>query len=295
MTKHDINLPVFNRFSNEAAPAEKSGNSNRYPIQTSLAAIPIFLAALMVILIAGPLLALVLRTLTLLNIDALSSLSAVYPALLLSFLTTSISILLIVFLGTPLAYILARSEFRFKRLLTVVIEAPIVMPPVVAGLALLALFGRRGWFGPALEELGIVIPFTTAAVVLAQVFVAAPFYIRFAQVRFSSLAPEIREAAVIDGADQWQLFQHIYVPLSLNAMLSGLILSWARALGEFGATILFAGSLPGRTQTLPLLVYSALERDLNAAYITGVILLIVALSAFGLTRWLAQLDKPKHG
>ncbi|MCB0033882.1 MAG: ABC transporter permease subunit, partial [Anaerolineales bacterium] len=169
-------------------------------------------------------------------------------------------------------------------------ELPIVMPPVVAGLALLSAFGRRGLLGAPLAELNITITFTWWAVVLAQVFVSAPFYIRAAQTRFSSLPRELEEAASIDGADGWRVLWYVTLPLSGRALIIGLVLSWARALGEFGATILFAGNLQGRTQTMPLLVYGALERDLNATFISALILLTLAGTALGVTRWLTRLD-----
>ena len=199
-------------------------------------------------------------------------------------------ILLIVLFGTPLAYILARYRFPFKRYLSVLVELPIVMPPVVAGLALLSAFGRRGLIGRHLAELGVTVAFTVTAVVLAQLFVSAPFYIRAAQSRFEALPREYEDAAAVDGASRWATFWHVILPQSMPALLTGLILSWARALGEFGATILFAGNLQGRTQTMPLLVYSALERDLRVTFITALILLALAAVAFTLPRWLAGVD-----
>ena len=171
------------------------------------------------------------------------------------------------------------------------IELPIVLPPVVAGVALLMAFGRNGVLGPFLDSFGVSLPFTTVAVLLAQIFVAAPFYIRAAQARFVALPRELEEAARIDGADTGAVFRHVILPLSSRALLIGLMLSWARALGEFGATILFAGNLPGSTQTMPLLVYGALERDLGAAFVTALILLGLAMLALGLTRWFARLDE----
>lgn len=232
-------------------------------------------AAFMLGLLFVPLLALLLRALG--NLSAASLVDgAVISAVRLSLITTGVSMICVVVLGTPLAHLFARYDFPFKRALNVLVELPIVLPPVVAGLALLMAFGRRGLLGAPLLALGISLPFTPAAIVLAQVFVSSPFYIRAAQSRFESIPREIEEAAQIDGADRWRLFTHITLPLSQRALLTGLVLSWARALGEFGATILFAGSLPGRTQTMPLLVYSALERDLDAAVWTGLLLVGVA-------------------
>ncbi len=206
----------------------------------------------------------------------------------LSLLTTAITALLTLAFGTPLAYLLARRDFRFKRLVSVLVELPVVLPPAVAGLALLIAFGRRGLFGPALEQIGIMLPFSTAAVVLAQTFVSAPFYVRAAQVGFQSVEREIEDAGRVDGADGLTLFRFVTLPLAGRALGAGLTLSWARALGEFGATILFAGSLQGRTQTMPLLVYTILERDINAAIWTGLLLIGLALAALLLARWLGS-------
>ncbi len=214
--------------------------------------------------------------------------SGVSTAVGLSLVTTVLTSLLTLALGTPLAYVFARRRFPFKPALSLLIELPIVLPPVVAGLALLMTFGRRGFLGPALESLGIAVPFTTAAVILAQTFVSAPFYIRSAQVGFQGVPPEIEDAARVDGAAGFALFRHITLPLSSRALTAGLTLSWARALGEFGATILFAGSLAGRTQTMPLLVYNVLEQDVDAAIWTSLILLGLALAALALSQRLAR-------
>jgi molybdate transport system permease protein len=247
------------------------------------------LAGMMTLFLIVPLIALVWRATTLpggLATDAL----AITTAVLLSLGTTAVSLLLIIFLGTPLAYILARRKFPLKGPLAVLIQIPIVMPPVVAGLALLSAFGRRGLIGMPLAELGITITFSFTAVILAQVFVSAPFYIRAAQSRFAALPREYEDAAAVDGANRWLTFWMIMLPQSSRGLLAGLLLSWARALGEFGATILFAGNLQGRTQTMPLLVYSALERDLRSTFITALILLGLAAMAFALTQWLSGAE-----
>jgi molybdate transport system permease protein len=250
----------------------------------------IMLALLMALFLIVPTLALVWRALTLDGTVGLDY-GAVGTAVSLSLFTTAVSVIVIFLLGTPLAYYMARYQFRLKGLVSAMIELPIVMPPVVAGLALLSAFGRRGLIGLHLTSLNINITFSVTAVVLAQLFVAAPFYIRAAQSHFASLPREYEDAAAVDGADQWYTFWHIILPLSSRAMLMGLILSWARALGEFGATILFAGNIQGRTQTMPLLVYSALERDLRVTFVTALVLLVLAALSFGLTRWLAGLDR----
>jgi molybdate transport system permease protein len=219
--------------------------------------------------------------------------SSVSTAVGLSIVTTLLTSCLTVALGTPLAYVFARRQFPFKHSLSLLIELPIVLPPVVAGLALLLAFGRRGFLGPALESIGIALPFTTAAVILAQTFVSAPFYIRSAQVGFQGVSPEIEDAARVDGAAGFALFRHVTLPLSSRALAAGLTLSWARALGESGATILFAGSLAGRTQTMPLLVYNILERDIDAAIWTSLILLGLALAALAISQRLMR-QPPEH-
>ncbi|MDX1663027.1 MAG: ABC transporter permease [Candidatus Promineifilaceae bacterium] len=248
------------------------------------------LAVAMIAFFVVPFVALVWRAGTLEG-EAAAAEPSIASAVILSLGTTAVTVVLIVLFGTPLAYFLARYHFPLKRLLTVMIELPIVMPPVVAGLALLSAFGRRGLVGMPLANLGITIPFTATAVVLAQLFVSSPFYIRAAQSRVESLPREYEDAAAVDGANRWRIFWHVILPQSRAALLTGLILSWARALGEFGATILFAGNLQGRTQTMPLLVYGALERDLRVTFITALILLALAALAFTLTRWLAGVEE----
>ncbi|GAB5490715.1 MAG: ABC transporter permease [Phototrophicaceae bacterium] len=215
----------------------------------------------------------------------------IIDAIWLSLRTTSISLIIILVLGLPLAYIFARWQFTGKKVLQVFIELPIVMPPAVAGLALLLTFGRRGVVGGFLADIGINIAFTSWAVVIAQVFVAAPFFIRATQIGFESIPDELEDAARVDGASDLTVFSLITLPLSLRAISAGLVLSWARAMGEFGATILFAGSLQGRTQTMPLLVYAVFERDIDAAVWTGILLIIIAFIALFLSNLLTSVDE----
>lgn len=198
-------------------------------------------------------------------------------ALRLSALTTAITLLIALAVGTPLAYVLARRAFPGRRLIEVVVDLPLVLPPVVAGVALLMAFGRRGLLGEHLAVFGIELPFTTAAVVLAQVFVAVPFYVRGARLGFLAVPPDVEDAAAIDGASGWDTFRHVTLPLALPGIASGIVLCWARALSEFGATLMFAGNFPGRTQTMPLAIMSAMESDLGAALALSV--LLVAISA----------------
>lgn len=212
----------------------------------------------------------------------------VLQALGLSLATTFTSTILILVLGTPVAFALARRCFRYQRLIDTLIDLPIVMPPAVAGVALLMAFGRRGLLGSTFEILGINIAFTTTAVILAQIFIAAPFYIKSAALGFASIDSEIEQAASLDGADAWQKFRHIIVPLSWTALLSGSMLAWARALGEFGATIIFAGNFPGRTQTMPLAIYIGFELDLSIALTLSVILISLSFLTLLFVRWVLE-------
>jgi molybdate transport system permease protein len=233
-------------------------------------------STVLVALLTLPLLALLIRGLQTQSWQIITG-EGIPEALFLSLLTTSATAALTIVFGTPLAYLLARRSFRLKRLLVTLIELPVVLPPAVAGLALLVAFGRRGLFGPILSGMGVTLPFTPAAVVLAQMFIAAPFYLRAAQVGFSGVEREIEDAARVDGAGGWSLFRAITLPLAFRSLAAGLSLCWARAMGEFGATILFAGSLQGRTETMPLLIYKTFERDIDAAIWTGLLLIGFAL------------------
>ncbi len=200
----------------------------------------------------------------------------VSQALSLSLVTSLTTVLVTVVFGTPVAYYLSHRHYRFHRLLDTLIDLPTVLPPAVAGVALLAAFGRRGLLGGALETIGVTLPFTSIAVVMAQTFIAAPLYIKSATLGFSAVNCELRRAAALDGANRWQTFRYIMVPMSWIALLSGAVMTWARALGEFGATIIFAGNFPGRTQTMPLAIYIGFEIDLNVAITLAIILVCLA-------------------
>ena len=213
-----------------------------------------------------------------------------FKALRLSLLTSTITTIIAVVFGTPLAYMLAQWKFRFKSWIELIIDLPIVLPPSVAGLALLIAFGRRGLFGSFLNILGISLPFTTAAVVLAQIFVASPLYIRSARVGFAEIDKQLEEAAHVEGANQWQLFYEVMLPLTGRTLLSGAILTWTRALGEFGATILFAGNMEGVTQTMPMAIYLGFEQNLGVALALSVLLVFVSILLLLLTKKLE-----KHG
>jgi molybdate transport system permease protein len=251
-----------------------------------LSAIP---AGLLVLFLGLPVLGLLSRALGAGEMWAALGRPIVLEALRLSMLTTTAVLLLSLALGSPLALLLARRRFRGIGLLDSLVDLPIVLPPAVAGLALLLTFGRRGLLGTPLAAVGIELPFTTAAVVLASLFVAAPFYVRAARSGFLAVPRELEEAARVEGASEWQVFRFVTAPVAAPALFGGAILCWARALGEFGATIMFAGQFVGRTQTMPLAIYAALESDLDAAL--GLSILLLAIS-FGLLvffrRWLTQ-------
>jgi molybdate transport system permease protein len=212
-------------------------------------------------------------------------------ALKLSLLTSTVSVLIALAAGTPLAYILARWRFHGKTALELLIDLPVVLPPSVAGLALLIAFGRQGVFGTWLSAIGITLPFTTAAVVIAQTFVSAPLYVRSARVGFAEIDKQLEEAATVEGANEWQVFRYIMFPLAGRALLTGLILTWTRALGEFGATILFAGNLEGKTQTMPLAIYLGFERGLGVAIALSVMLVVVSIGLLGVIRRLEHRNR----
>ena len=252
------------------------------------------LVGLLVLFLGLPVVVLVMRALAGGALVAALGDPVVLDALSLSLGTTAVSLVLTVALGAPLAYVLARRRFRGSALLETVVDLPIVLPPSVAGLALLLVFGRRGLVGSSLEVIGVTIPFTTIAVILAQVFVAAPFFVRSARAGFAAVDRDLEDAARVDGAAERQVFRWITVPLARPALAAGLVMSWARALGEFGATIMFAGNIAGRTQTLPLVVYGEFGAgDLDASIAAAAILVLAAfgvLIAVRLLRWGRALD-----
>ena len=199
-------------------------------------------------------------------------------SLALSVITTLISLVITIVLGTPLAYVLARAHFPGRRLVDAIVDLPIVVPPAVAGLALLLAFGRNGFFGPALAVFGIKLSFSTAAVIMAQTFVASPFYVRAARSGFAGVDRTLEAASATLGMGPLHTFAYVSVPLAAPSLLGGAVLCWARALGEFGATIMFAGNLAGISQTLPLAVYLNLESgQLPIAVVLSVILILFSL------------------
>ncbi|HET9456104.1 MAG TPA: ABC transporter permease, partial [Candidatus Limnocylindrales bacterium] len=252
------------------------------------------LAATVGLFLGLPVVVLVGRALVGGGVGAALGAAAVLDALALSLATTSASLVLTVVLGTPLAWLLARRRFPGSALVETIVDLPIVLPPSVAGLALLLVFGRRGLLGEPLDAIGLGVAFTTFAVVLAQTFVAAPFFIRSARAGFAAVDADLEDAARVDGADDVGVARHVTLPLAGSALAAGLVMSWARALGEFGATILFAGNLEGLTQTLPLAVYAEFQAgDLDAAIAAAAILVVAAFGVLVAVRalhWGRALD-----
>jgi molybdate transport system permease protein len=242
--------------------------------------------------IALPILSLVIWTVSNSAWQEMTSPAAV-DALLLSARTTAISMTIILLVGTPAAYVLARYDFPGKRIVNTLVDLPAVLPPSAAGIALLLAFGRVGLIGEQLTAFGITISFTTAAVVLAELFVATHFYVRQATVGFGQIERAIEEAALVDGGGPITVFLKVTIPLAFPALVAGAVTAWARALGEFGGTIIFAGNVQGVTQTIPLAIFSELERDFDAAVALSVLVLgfafIVILAARYLTRKAAEV------
>lgn len=217
--------------------------------------------------------------------------SLVLQALQLSLITTGLTLVLAVIFGTPLALLLARYDFRGRGLIDTFLDLPMVLPPAVAGIALLITLGRFGLVGRWLDQqFGITVGFTTTAVVLAQLFVAAPFYIKAAKAGFEAVDSNLENIAYSLGSGSIRTFWRVTVPLTLPALLSGTVMTWARALGEFGATIMFAGNFEGRTQTMPLAIYAALEGNggLDESVTLSVILVVVSFLVLILFKILAR-------
>jgi molybdate transport system permease protein len=215
----------------------------------------------------------------------------VLTALRLSLQTATIATGVCLVLGVPLAWLLARVEFPGRRVVRALVTVPLVLPPVVGGVALLLVFGRRGILGGWLDAtFGVTLPFTTTGVVLAEAFVAMPFLVIAVEGALRGADTRFEEAAATLGAGRWTTFTHVTLPLVAPGIAAGAVLCWARALGEFGATITFAGNFPGRTQTMPLAVYLALETDLQAAIVLSLLLLVVSVTILAALRdrWIAS-------
>jgi molybdate transport system permease protein len=229
---------------------------------------------LLVLFLSVPVLGLVV---TISLSDFVSGLSQplVWPALRLSLLTASASLLLTLLLGAPLAWTLARSETRFSRAVEILVQLPIVIPPAVAGVALLFAFGRRGLLAGFLYARGTSVAFTTSAVIMAELFVSAPFFVQAALSAFRRIDARLLLVARSFGASPLRVFVRVALPLAWPGLFAGAAMTWARALGESGATLMFAGNLPGSTQTLPLAIYGALEADVRSAQALSALLVAV--------------------
>jgi molybdate transport system permease protein len=224
-----------------------------------------------------PMLALFLRISPTELVDALTS-EVALDALWISLKTGLIAHFFVLLVGTPAAYFLATKHFRGRGVLVTLVELPLVLPPAVAGIALLALFGRLGLLGETLGAFGIEIPLTQSAVVLAVIFVAAPFYIRQGIASFEAVDPLLTDASRTLGASPARTFRRIALPLASSGLGAGSALAWARGTGEFGATIMFAGSLQGVTQTMPLAIYAQLDLNPDIAIAIGALLVLVSLT-----------------
>jgi molybdate transport system permease protein len=212
-------------------------------------------------------------------------------ALRLSLVSATLATLVSVVLGVPLAWVLARSDARGRTLLRALVTVPLVLPPVVGGVALFTVLGRQGFVGRWLyEAFDVTIPFTTTAVVIAETFVAMPFLVISVEGALRAADARFEDVAATLGADRWTAFRRVTLPLVAPGVAAGAVLCWARALGEFGATITFAGNFPGTTQTMPLAVYLTLQRDPEGAIVLSLLLLAVSLATLLLLRgrWLGR-------
>lgn len=294
-----MNLPGSTRIQEEHQEAERTvlapqsrrrWFSGRSRPSSSRGRVPPLAATALALLagfIALPIVSLILWTVDEGSWHAMTS-PVAWDALMLSARTTAISLFTIILVGTPAAYVLARYDFPGKRLVDTLIDIPAVLPPSAAGIALLLAFGRFGLLGEHLSAFGITISFTTTAVVLAEMFVASHFYVRQASVGFAQVDRILEESAMVDGASRITVFLRITVPLAFPALLAGAVMAWARALGEFGGTIIFAGNLQGVTQTIPLAIFSTLERDFDAAVALSVLVLVFAFAVIFCARYITR-------
>lgn len=210
---------------------------------------------------------------------------AILDALRLSLVTSLAALAIVEVVGIPLAWLLARVEFPGRAVVRTLVVVPLVLPPVVAGVSLLIAFGRRGLVGgPLYDWFGVSLPYTTAAVVVAHAFVALPFFVLSVEGALRAGNPELDVVAATLGADRWTTFRRVSLPLAAPGLLAGTVLAWARAIGEFGATITFAGNFQGTTRTMPNAIYVALQADQEAAVVLSVILLLVCVVVLALFR-----------
>lgn len=249
--------------------------------------VPAVLAALLLVV---PMVALVLDT-PWGHLPALLGSQAVRDALWLTALASVATVVICLVLGTPLAWLLARVPFPGRSLVRAAVLVPLVLPPVVAGVALVTALGRTGLLGRPLDQaFGLTIPYSTTAVVIAHTFVSMPFYVLSVEGALRSSGEEYDAVAASLGADRWTTFRRVTLPLALPGVVAGSALAWARSLGEFGATITFAGNFPGTTQTMPSLIYTELQADPLIARTVSMVLLVVSIGVLVLlrNRWLTR-------
>jgi molybdate transport system permease protein len=247
-------------------------------------------AALAALLLVVPMVTLVLDTPWSDFLDQVTS-HPVRDALRITALASLATVAACLVLGTPLAWLLARIDFPGRSVLRAVVTVPLVLPPVVAGVALVTALGRSGLIGRQLDHwFGVTIPYTTLAVVIAHTFVSMPFYVLSVEGALRSSGEEYDAVAASLGADRWTTFRRVTLPLALPGVVAGAALAWARSLGEFGATITFAGNYPGTTQTMPSLIYTELQSDPLVARTLSMVLLVVSIGVLALlrNRWLTR-------
>lgn len=221
----------------------------------------------------------------------LSNGKVVLESLWVSIKTTLVTMFVVILIGTPTAYGCARLKFKGKEILDLILTLPLILPPAVAGLLLLMTFGKKGWIGGYLSLFQIQIPFTMVAVVMAQLFVALPMYINTVKEGFLKVNPKLERTAMTLGDSGFKVFFRVTLPLAKSSILTAGIMAWARALAEFGATIMFAGNLPGKTQTLPLAIYSAMETDMDVALSLARLMVIGSISMLLFIYWIRKQDK----
>jgi molybdate transport system permease protein len=263
------------------APAVRATGRNR----TALAVATLLALPLLIYLLA-PIIGLLVRTTPQIWRSYACCWEAA-TALKLSLITASIALVVSVIIGTPVAYWLAHYTFRGKSVVDTVIDLPLVLPPSAAGFALLLLFGSQG-IGSWLLQHGLRISLTPLAVVMAQVFIASPFYVKQARAGFEAVPAELRLASATLGAGPARTFFRVTAPLASHALLAGAVMAWARALGEFGATLVFAGAFPGRTETMPIAIYTASTTNLPASIALATTLVVVSFAVLLVARALLE-------
>jgi len=259
------------------------GGFRRRGLKMGLALLLVFAAAF----IALPVASLFIKSASGVTLQTLKD-PVVIDALTLSLFTATTSVVIVIILGTPLSYLNARFDYPGKEIADSLIELPVVMPPMVGGIALLMAFGRMGVLGQHLDAWGVKIAFTTVAVVVAQIFVSMPFYLRQARISFEDVDLVLENAARTLGASRTRVFFSVTLPIATNGLISGAIMSFARALGEFGATIMFAGNFQGRTQTMPLAIYTAMQGDLEVSLCLALILVAISFAIIATVKMLTR-------